>query len=193
MGGVSLPRDGTTRLATGASYSVDLTQFGGGAGEDSAPPMWRMRGGRPGGPGGPGPGAAPMGAAPAAASSVTMYWLYQRPGGALLVLTLDGKGFVNAITLNGTLGFGSLRTSKGVTLGTDYMTIIRQYGYPDQSTTNGATLVLTYVDQGVRFQLDGMRVDQITIGSYVEAARANLPVPVAPPRGPPAPAWALTN
>ena len=170
------------------SYDTQLTQLGGGEGPGMG--GMRMRGMMGGGNGGgPRPGGAPGGRGPVQATQVstTLYWLYQRPGGAFLVLTLDGKGVVNTITLNGTLGFGSGRTSKGVTLGTDYMSIVRQYGYPDQSASNGATLVLTYVDAGVRFQLEGMRVNQITIGSYVAAARVALPTAVGPPRGPTGP------
>ncbi len=123
--------------------------------------------------------------------AANIYWLYRRSAGSVLVLTLNVKGEVVAITLNGTLPTFSGRTSKNIGLGSDYMEVIRQYGYPDQAVTLGSDLQLTYLDDGVRFLLSGMRVTQITIGSYVAADKAGVPVPVAPPSGPTGPGLSI--
>jgi hypothetical protein len=116
-----------------------------------------------------------------------MYWYYRRPAGAVLVLSLDEQGVVTAITLSGTLPYPAGRTSRGIGLTSTYMDIIAQYGYPDQTLIQGAAVQLTYVDHGVRFQLEGMRVHEIAIGSYVtagvEVAPAEVPESVTPPAG----------
>jgi hypothetical protein len=116
-----------------------------------------------------------------------MYWYYRRPGAAVLVLTLDGQGVVRALTLSGALPYSAGRTSRGIGLTSTYMDIIAQYGYPDQALVQGAGIQLTYVDHGVRFQLEGMSVREIAIGAYVtagvEAAPPAAPESVTPPAG----------
>jgi hypothetical protein len=112
-----------------------------------------------------------------------MYWYYPRPGGAVLVLTLNLNGEVTAITLAGLAPTPGGRTSKGIGLGNGYMEVIAQYGYPDQSVSSGTVLEMTYVDHGVRFTLDSMRVREIEIGAAITAeAQA---APAAPQEGPP--------
>lgn len=111
-----------------------------------------------------------------------MFWYYRRPGGAIIVLTLDLKGDVTAITLSGVAPTPGGRTSKGIGLGNSYMDVIAQYGYPDQSVSSGTTLELTYVDHGVRFSLDSMRIRQIEIGAMITAEAETAP---AAPQGPP--------
>jgi len=61
--------------------------------------------------------------------------------------------------------------------------IIAEYGYPDQAISAGTVLELTYVDHGVRFTLDSMRVREIAIGAHISAAvEAVIEAPeVAPP------------
>lgn len=180
---------GASDAGVGSSLRVSLTagMMGGGRG---------MRGGGGGARGGARGGAAGAGRAAGAARTRTtaagaqdetawMYWYYRRPGDVSLVLTLDRAGIVRAITLTGTFPYRAGRTSRGIGLNSTYMDIITQYGYPDQTAILGTALQLTYVDHGVRFQLEGMRVRQITIGSYVTAAAAEATPTPAPEAGPP--------
>ena len=125
-------------------------------------------------------------AAGQAAAPQTLYWLYRRPGGVQLVLTLNQRGLVTAITLNGTRPYPPGQTSKGIGLGSAYPDLIRRYGYPDRAVTSGLSLDLTYIDHGVKFRLDGMRVTQITIGAYVETAAPPAPAKASGPTAPPA-------
>ncbi len=104
-----------------------------------------------------------------------MYWYYKRPGNAVVVLSLDPEGEVRAITLVGSVPSPAGITSRGIQLGSDYMEIIRQYGYPDQTVSSGAALELTYVDHGVRFTLDSMRVREVAIGAHIAAAAEAVP------------------
>ena len=73
---------------------------------------------------------------------VTVYWFYRRSGGATLVLSLDAKGVVKAITLSGSLPYPSGRTSRSIGLGNDYTDVIQRYGYPDQSLSQSSALDL---------------------------------------------------
>jgi hypothetical protein len=134
---------------------------------------------------GRGAGAAAAQTGKAQNAPQTMYWLYLRPGGATLTLTLNPKGVVTAITLSGVRPYPPGLTTRRIGLGNSYLDVIHSYGYPDQATPQAAALDLTYIDHGVRFHLDGMKVTQITIGAYVMAAV--VPVPAAPgPATPPA-------
>jgi hypothetical protein len=63
------------------------------------------------------------------------------------------------------------------------MEVIAQYGYPDQSVISGTVLELSYVDHGVRFTLDSMRVREIEIGAAIVAAAEAAPA--APEAAPP--------
>jgi hypothetical protein len=112
-----------------------------------------------------------------------MYWYYKRPGNATIVLSLDPEGEVTAITLTGNAPSSGGVTSRGIGLTSNYMDIIAQYGYPDQTVSAGTALELTYVDHGVRFTLDAMRVREIAIGAHI-AAEAEV-APVAPEAAPP--------
>ncbi len=116
-----------------------------------------------------------------------MYWYYRRIADVVTVLTLDRVGVVRAITLTGTFPYRAGRTSRGIGLSSTYMDIIAQYGYPDTTAILGSAVQLTYVDHGVRFQLEGMKVREIAIGTYVtagvEAAPAQTPQSVTPPAG----------
>jgi hypothetical protein len=100
------------------------------------------------------------------------------------VLALDTKGRVKAITLSGSLPYPPGRTSRNIGLSNDYIDVIRQYGYPDQAVSQGSAVDLTYVDHGVRFRLDGMRVTQITIGAYVAATVVPAPAAASTPAAP---------
>jgi hypothetical protein len=115
-----------------------------------------------------------------------MYWYYRRPGGAVVVLTLTREGEVVAITLNGIAPSPQGVTSRGIGLGNTYMEIIGQYGYPDQLVSAGAVLDMTYVDHGVRFTLDSMRVREIAIGAHIAASVEAAPAPVETTLPPPA-------
>ena len=112
-----------------------------------------------------------------------MYWYYRRPGGAVIVLTLSLEGEVTAITLAGMSPTPGGRTTRGIGLGNGYMEVISQYGYPDQTVSSGTVLELTYVDHGVRFTLDSMRVREIEIGAAIAAAAEAAPAAAeeAPP------------
>ena len=115
-----------------------------------------------------------------------MYWYYRRPGGAVAVLTLSREGDVTAITLSGVAPSPEGVTTRGIGLGSSYMEIIAQYGYPDQIVSGGTVLELTYVDHGVRFTLDSMRVREIAIGAHIAAEAEVAPEalePMAPPAG----------
>ncbi len=116
-----------------------------------------------------------------------MYWYYRRPGGAIMVLTLTQTGEVRAISLTGTAPYPQGRTSRGIGLTSSYMQLISQYGYPDQIVTGGTTLELTYVDHGVRFTLDNMRVREISIGAHIGLAfqptQEMAPEEALPPAG----------
>ena len=105
-----------------------------------------------------------------------MYWYYRRPGGAVIVLTLDRQGEVIAITLSGSGPVPEALTTRNIGLGSGYMEIIAQYGYPDQIVSGGTVLELTYVDHGVRFTLDSMRVREIAIGAHIAAQVETAPV-----------------
>jgi hypothetical protein len=120
----------------------------------------------------------------AGAAGAGLYWYYRRPGGAVIVFTLSLEGEVTAISLSGISPTPGGRTSRGIGLGHGYMDVVAQYGYPDQSVSSGATLEMTYVDHGVRFTLDSMRVRQIEIGAAIAAAVEAAPA--APEVGPPA-------
>jgi hypothetical protein len=56
------------------------------------------------------------------------------------------------------------------------MDIISRYGYPDQTVSSGSVITMGFVDHGVRFILDAMRVREIAIGAGV-AAEAEIPEP----------------
>jgi hypothetical protein len=115
-----------------------------------------------------------------------MFWYYERPGGATVVLSLDIEGEVKSITLTGPGPTPQGRTTRGIGLGNHYMEIITQYGYPDQLVSSGTVLELTYVDHGVRFTLDTMRVREIAIGAQI-AAEVEA-APATPETAPPPPA-----
>lgn len=146
-------------------------------------------GGRGAGRGGRTGGAARTRTARPAGSggSPGMYWYYRRVANVVLVLSLDQAGTVKAITLSGTFPYRAGRTSRGIGLTSTYMDIIGQYGYPDNTAILGTAVQLTYVDHGVRFKLEGMKVREIAIGDYVtagvEAAPAEKPEGGPPPAG----------
>jgi hypothetical protein len=114
-----------------------------------------------------------------------MYWYYRRPAGAVLVLGLSPLGEVTTITLSGNLPYAAGRTSRNIGLASSYMDVISRYGYPDETVTAGNAVQLTYVDHGVRYTLEGMRVTRIAIGADivgpVEAAPTTTPVEAGPP------------
>ena len=89
-----------------------------------------------------------------------------------------------ALTLTGATPYAAGRTTRNIGLSSGYMEIIAQYGYPDQVVTMGSAVEMTYVDHGVRFHLQGMRVTEIAIGVYVTATVEAAPtttLEVAPP------------
>jgi len=143
------------------------------------------QGGSRGGRGGAAGGGARVGRATGGRTveGPGMFWYYRRPGGAVIVLTLDRQGEVIAITLTGNAPAPEALTTRNIGLGSSYMEIIAQYGYPDQIVSGGTILELTYVDHGVRFTLDAMRVREIAIGAHIAAQAEAAPVgpEVAPP------------
>jgi hypothetical protein len=113
-----------------------------------------------------------------------MYWYYRRAGGSVLVLSLTPIGEVKTITLSGSLPYPAGRTSRDIGLANNYMDVISRYGYPDQTVSAGNAVELTYVDHGVRFTLEGMRVSRIAIGAEIAGAVEAAPAPgpqIAPP------------
>ncbi|MFB3881451.1 MAG: hypothetical protein ACE149_09305 [Armatimonadota bacterium] len=146
----------------------------------------RGGGGRAGGVGAAGGARGRTAGAAAGAEGPGMYWYYRRPGGAVIVLSLNLDGEVTAITLSGASPTPGGRTSRGIGLGNGYMDVIAQYGYPDQTVSSGTALELTYVDHGVRFTLDSMRVREIEIGAAITAAAEAAPAAAAEEAPPPA-------
>ena len=104
------------------------------------------------------------------ADTAGMYWYYRRSGGATLVLSLNQTGQVKAISLASTSAFPQGHTTRDVGIGSSYMNLISAYGYPDQVVTAGSRIELTYLDHGVRFTLDNMRVVEISIGIHLGRA-----------------------
>lgn len=103
-----------------------------------------------------------------------------------MIVHLDVKGKVESVTLSGNLPYLAGTTSRNIGLTSSYMEVISRYGYPDQSTTLANAIELTYLDHGVRFRLEGMRVKEIAIGSSVTKAVLAAPAQVAPATPPPA-------
>lgn len=183
MGGPG-SREGMMRRGAAPSFTVALTQGRGGR-------EGRMGGprGQPGGMGGPGGrgGRNARGRATSAGNAATpqnLYWLYRRPGKTQLVLTLNLRGLVTAITLNGSLPYPPGYTSKGIGLSDSYIEVVNRYSYPEKVVTQGTSLELTYVNHGVRFRLDAMRVSQITIGAYVPKSLPQTPAVAPKPTAP---------
>jgi len=115
-----------------------------------------------------------------------MYWYYTRPARAVMVLSLTPDGEVKTITLSGSLPYAAGRTTRSIGLASSYMDVIARYGYPDQTMTAGNAIELTYVDHGVRFTLEGMRVTRIAIGAEIVGAVEVAPAQPAPETtGPP--------
>ena len=193
---------GSLGMAAGPRLGVSLTggmmggagrgmRAGRGAGAARGGARGAARGGgtaRAGGAGRAGGAARTRaGAATAGLAGPGMYWYYHRIADVVLVLSLDRTGMVTAITLTGTFPYRGGRTSRGIGLSSTYMDIIAQYGYPDRTAIQGTAVQLTYVDHGVRFQLEGMKVREIAIGSYVtagvEAAPGQAPESTTPAAG----------
>lgn len=172
LGAISVVSEQARAGATGAAAT----------GARSGPAGPTARGGARGGAAG---GASRLGGAAEGATvqGPGMFWYYRRAGGAVIVLTLDREGEVMAITLTGNAPAPEARTTRNIGLGNGYMEIIAQYGYPDQIVSGGTVLELTYVDHGVRFTLDAMRVREIAIGAHIAAQAETAPVvpEVAPP------------
>ncbi|MCJ7751455.1 MAG: hypothetical protein MUQ65_10235, partial [Armatimonadetes bacterium] len=162
---------GGAATAVGSARSGPAGPSAGGGGREGARGGrgGGMRGGgRAGGRGGRGGAAGGVASVGRATGGGTvagpgMYWYYGRPGGAVIVLTLDRPGEVIAITLTGNSPAPEAMTTRNIGLGSGYMEIIAQYGYPDEIVSVGTILELTYVDHGVRFTLDAMRVREIAI------------------------------
>jgi hypothetical protein len=103
-----------------------------------------------------------------------------------MVLSLTPTGEVKAITLSGNLPYAPGRTTRSIGLASSYMDVIARYGYPDQTLTAGNAIELTYIDHGVRFTLEGMRVTRIAIGAEIAGAVEAVPAQAAPePTAPP--------
>jgi hypothetical protein len=132
-----------------------------------------------------GAGARTPSAGRAATQGPGMLWYYRRPLGNVMVLSLDPRGNITQITLRGTAPYTGGRTSKDIGLTSTYMNIVARYGYPDQSSVQDGTIELIYIDHGVRFRLDAMRVTEIAIGAPVTAGIPVAPVvtPAVPPAG----------
>jgi len=147
----------------------------------------RGGGGRGGGRGGRGGGGATgaRGGGGGGVSGAGMYWYYRRAAGAVMVLSLTLTGEVKAITLSGALPYNAGCTTRNIGLASSYMDVISRYGYPDQTVSLGNAIELTYVDHGVRFTLEGMRVTRIAIGAEIVGAVEAAPATPAPEAAPP--------
>jgi len=118
-------------------------------------------------------------AAPAAAISGTLiYWLYPRPQSRVIV-GIDPKGQVQTVTVQGTALRG-VTTTRGIGLGSPIDQIYRTYGYRSAAAA-GATMRIDYPNEGVRFELRGLRVTEISIGKApIAPARPVAAAPAAP-------------
>jgi hypothetical protein len=105
-------------------------------------------GGAPGGPGYGGPGGYGADPNQPGAGGLTgvgngAEWIYRRPGGVNLAFIINEDGRVAQISVSSAKPWGSARTSKGVTLGAGYNSVLMKYGYP-QSQLVGNYFVETY-------------------------------------------------
>jgi len=151
-----------------------------------------MRGGGGGGRGGMRGGGGGAAGARAASGGTGMYWYYRRPSAAVMVLSLTPTGEVKSITLSGNLPYAAGRTTRSIGLASSYMDVIGRYGYPDQTMTAGNAIELTYVDDGVRFTLEGMRVTRIAIGAEIVRAVEAVPAQAVSAPEPAGPSVGLT-
>jgi hypothetical protein len=116
-------------------------------------------GGPPAGFGGGGGGAAGGGTSPAGA---TVTWIYDRLDGSTLEFLLSSDGRVIQIHATGLRG--SVRTVKGIVLGSGLIDVYTKYGYPETTTLSGNILTLTYTNRDhCAFQLLDRKVVGVTV------------------------------
>ena len=57
-------------------------------------------------------------------------WIYHRPGGVTMAFIVNEDGLVAQISVSSAKPYGTARTAKGVTLGTDMKRVFNLYGWP---------------------------------------------------------------
>jgi len=133
--------------------------------------------------GGRGP-ARPLAAATTGLGGGIIYWLYNMPGGARVVLGIEASGKVRSIVLSGQ-SYPAAKTEGGVRLGDSYTSVLDKYGFPDTTHNLGGSLVLGYGKAGLTLTLNKMRVQTIALakpGAAGAMASGGAKVPVAPAR-----------
>ena len=98
-----------------------------------------------GGPGMPGASEIPQGPGGVQVQGVGngAEWIYNRPGGVTLAFIINEDGRVAQISVSSSKAFPAARTSRGVTIGTDYKRVLTAYGWP-QTELMGGYYVETY-------------------------------------------------
>lgn len=122
-------------------------------------------------------------AAPPGQGGGMVYWLYNKGGGAQVVVGIAPTGQVNSIIVSG-LSYPAVKTEGGVRLGDSYTSVLDKYGFPDATQNVGGALVLRYASAGLTLTLRDMRVQTIALAtSGAEGpARGRAAVPMAAPR-----------
>ncbi len=121
-------------------------------------------GGMPSGPGRPGgPGGRPGGADGTVSGSsgrvIFTRWVYRRPG-TRYAFVMDKFNRVIQIEAIG-MRNSAVRTRRGVTLGTTFGTLIRQYGAPDAYEITGDNIVVRFlVRDRVAFRMSRLQANK---------------------------------
>lgn len=91
--------------------------------------------------------------------------IYDRPGGISYEFLIGADGRVIQIRAIGYTGT-SVKTAKGIRLGSSYATVLQRYGYPEEHMNVGPILVASYRNKNhTQFQFLNNKVIAITIAS----------------------------
>ncbi|MGC9003768.1 MAG: hypothetical protein ACP5KZ_03570 [bacterium] len=99
-----------------------------------------------------------------AVSADKVVWIYRLKGGITLRVTLaQADGRVVEVSVSG-LSWAKARTSKGITLGSSLMDVLKAYGWPEEQSESDGTLFCRY-DQSyhIVFGLKNKKVVSITV------------------------------
>ncbi len=182
VGRPSLTPAGSTATpgATGAGSSGSPGGYPGAGGMGGAPGQLPGFGGgvpsefgqAPGGGGGYNPmGAAPTSGAPGANGATTpdsnpgeVTWIYDRPNGGDLEFTFSSDGRVIQIRATGYTG--TVKTTRGIALGTSYGNVVGKYGYPESQEQDGPILTAKYTESDhVAFQFFNQKLVAIIVAA----------------------------
>jgi len=98
------------------------------------------------------------------ASNGEVTWIYDRPNGGDLEFTMSSDGRVVQIRATGYKG--SVKTSKGIGLGSAYGTVISKYGYPESQDQSGSVLTARYTERShAAFQFFNQRVVALIVAA----------------------------